>query len=501
MKLTRLIAMAVLCMICFAACKNDEVPSQDNPQSVPDKGKLVYTIQFEDTEDGVDYFLNLTSYYDKSVDCDVVEYSYNDTVFSTVIFDKTQYCEIYAPDILVVKEENTLPFSHLLSVPEGYENEDGSLKYDNGIIVSYEEEDCSIKLTRVEPLTIDIEQYAKEILASAKPIAVPTETRSGETRSFMPEDWMEIIPDIIPLNNITLPGTHDSGTKYTSLVIEKYGQCQFYQIDEQLKMGIRLLDIRLGNYEGEMTLFHGSYRCLRNKKWWFFNDPEPLKFKDVLDMIEKFLKEHPSETVVIQLKNENDDDWTDEFWREKGMKEMTRRGDLCFIDETRIPTLGEVRGKIVVISRNTPMIKNENFCAHFSDWPDNKDHFETSMGIGENQVKFFGSDQYMYYCAPPGAYSKWLDAKKMFDEHSFYEQEGHNRGLVTFTSGTGIPTTPLTISSVVNFFMENYKFQDSKCYGWIFMDFVDPDLIQHIVAPFLVGMEDYYFKYEEDEYL
>lgn len=497
MKSSKFIIMAVLCMICFSACKNEDNPSQDNPQSVPDKGKLVYTIQFTDTEDGLDYFLNLTSYYDKNVDCDIFEYSYNDSVYSTIILDKTQYCEIDAPNILVVKEENTEPFSHIFSIPEDFENENGLVKHDNGMMVSYEEDGCSIKLTKVEPLTIDIEQYAKDLISSAKPYE-PKVTRSEETSSFMFADWMKTIPDSTPLNNITLPGTHDSGTKYTSLFIESWGKCQSRQIDEQLKIGIRLLDIRLGNYKGEMTLFHGDYRCLHSEKHWFLNNPDPLKFKDVLDMIEKFLKEHPSETVVIHLKKENGDGWSDEFWREKGMKEMTKRGDLCFFDETRIPTLGEVRGKIVVISRNTPMIKNENFCAHFSDWPDKVELFETSMGTGENQVNFFGSDKYSYYVDYWGAYfGKWMDVKKIFDEYSYYDRDSEKKGLVTFTSGTGVPlTTPLTIAETVNFFMGDYEFKDSKCYGWIFMDFVYPDLIQHIIEPYLVGWNED----EEEDY-
>ena len=57
-------------------------------------------------------------------------------------------------------------------------------------------------------------------------------------------DWMADLDDGLRLNEIVLPGTHDSATQYVQLAF--FSKCQALSIGEQLEAGYRYLDIRLG---------------------------------------------------------------------------------------------------------------------------------------------------------------------------------------------------------------------------------------------------------------
>ena len=57
-------------------------------------------------------------------------------------------------------------------------------------------------------------------------------------------DWMKELDGELPLNQIVLPGSHDSATQYVQLAF--FSKCQALSIAEQLEAGCRYLDIRLG---------------------------------------------------------------------------------------------------------------------------------------------------------------------------------------------------------------------------------------------------------------
>ncbi|MBM3313505.1 hypothetical protein FJY70_02800, partial [candidate division WOR-3 bacterium] len=115
-------------------------------------------------------------------------------------------------------------------------------------------------------------------------------------------NWMRLIPDDRYLSEITIPGTHDSGAdKHTSQqgTASWFTICQNFRIANQLNLGVRWFDIRLSCDELALTVFHGPYYLHKN-----FGE-------DVLDVVVSFLKEHPTETVVLMIKQENSSvkDW------------------------------------------------------------------------------------------------------------------------------------------------------------------------------------------------
>ena len=64
--------------------------------------------------------------------------------------------------------------------------------------------------------------------------------------------WMMALDDDASLNSISIPGTHDSGALHS--LAEISGKCQSLSIEEQLKIGVRFLDIRLQLVGDELNL-------------------------------------------------------------------------------------------------------------------------------------------------------------------------------------------------------------------------------------------------------
>ena len=125
-------------------------------------------------------------------------------------------------------------------------------------------------------------------------------------------DWMADIPGDTMLSSISIPGTHDSGTQYISL--SYILQCQDTSIQQQLENGYRYLDMRLAIDENDdeepvLKLIHNMGDCRTAKS--IFSDK--LYLDAVLSDIYGFLDEHPTETVMVVVKAENEDDSIDEF--------------------------------------------------------------------------------------------------------------------------------------------------------------------------------------------
>ena len=58
-------------------------------------------------------------------------------------------------------------------------------------------------------------------------------------------NWMSLLDENLRLNQVSIPGTHDSGTHYVAFIKSIHAKTQSLNIKEQLEHGIRYLDIRL----------------------------------------------------------------------------------------------------------------------------------------------------------------------------------------------------------------------------------------------------------------
>lgn len=159
--------------------------------------------------------------------------------------------------------------------------------------------------------------------------------------------WMKYVDDNKYLDELSIPGTHDSGTcsvDNDTKPQSSQAKCQQDYIPTQLLEGIRYFDIRLGKDDknGDPGIDHG--RCYLLKK-----DGGYMHLSDVIGYFKTFLSEKPSEALIMLVSRGNDEA-TDESVTTAFAKVMGKDPDL-FYTSSRVPTLGEVRGKIVLLRR------------------------------------------------------------------------------------------------------------------------------------------------------
>jgi 1-phosphatidylinositol phosphodiesterase len=207
--------------------------------------------------------------------------------------------------------------------------------------------------------------------------------------------WMSRIDDGTKLHSLTLPGTHDSGTAVDT--ISSNSICQDLGIAEQLKLGIRFLDIRLNKSKG-MEIVH-------------MTDETGLYFqKDCVEVIADFLAGRgKDETILVCIQSEmgTTDGFHDEVVNQLHAGLASRFGvaaDKHLYTDTGLPTLGGLRGKIVLVrrywidpntnpqhgsDRRTWGLGLQDFHRSASNqavgWPPSSDTFNQ---LGDNQFQF-----------------------------------------------------------------------------------------------------------------
>lgn len=210
-------------------------------------------------------------------------------------------------------------------------------------------------------------------------IADPNGVSAPFTVKFIPIEsiaWMEMLDGNKYLYELSIPGTHDSGTG-TADVTSIFSKCQHESITVQLKDGMRFLDIRLND---ELLVYHGIDYC-------------GLSFKNVLDMCNSFLESNPNETILMSIKPENSSSiktFNKEmiaYFKEDGEKPIER-----IVRDTIIPQLKDVRGKIVMFRRfDKP--DNSKWGINIKDnWPEDGSKFFTNDNDFYVQDRYFSPD-------------------------------------------------------------------------------------------------------------
>lgn len=159
--------------------------------------------------------------------------------------------------------------------------------------------------------------------------------------------WMKYVDNNKFLDELSIPGTHDSGTCSVDNDTEpqsSQAKCQQDYIPTQLLEGVRYFDIRLGKNDenGDPGIDHGA--CYLLKK-----DGNFMHLSDVIGYFNTFLSENPTEALIMLVSRGNGEA-TDESLTTALGKVFDENPDL-FYTSSHIPTLGEVRGKIVLLRR------------------------------------------------------------------------------------------------------------------------------------------------------
>ena len=156
--------------------------------------------------------------------------------------------------------------------------------------------------------------------------------------------WMKYVDDNKFLDELSIPGTHDSGTCSVDNDTEPQSsqvKCQQDYIPTQLLEGIRYFDIRLGK-GNDPGICHGDF-------YLFKKDGYYLHLSDVIGYFKTFLSENPREALIM-LASRGNDEATDDSVTTAFAKVMDDNPDL-FYTSSHVPTLDEVRGKIVLLRR------------------------------------------------------------------------------------------------------------------------------------------------------
>ncbi len=155
-------------------------------------------------------------------------------------------------------------------------------------------------------------------------------------------EWMSAIPDHTNLAELSIPGTHDTGAWRGTV----WSRTQDLNLSEQLDSGVRFLDVRTRHHRDAFPIHHGAEYL-------------HLNFTDVVTGIGAFLDENPTETVLMRMKKEHTEEENTRTYEETLDHYVEENPDTRDVlserlwapeqGEHRVPDLGEVRGRIVIV--------------------------------------------------------------------------------------------------------------------------------------------------------
>jgi len=293
-------------------------------------------------------------------------------------------------------------------------------------------------------------------------------------------DWMANVNDSLKLNQINIPGTHDSATfdLLFDVFSDEMAKTQKLNIKEQLAIGVRYFDIRLGNFKmfdsEDININHGPA------------DSE-ITFKEVLRDCREFLKDHKTETVILHLKNEGECQGSYAVPLNQGpamvpvncgKKKSAAVNKLiegCYTKE-EIPKLGDegVRGNIVIVTREKGDYGYNGIPINVSS--NNESIEPVSNTCAKN-----------YDCKFQDGYElpldkKWDAIKKLIDQQKDIVQgskDGENKLAINFMS-TSDGDLEDVATEINRRFVNEKPLIYGRQYGWIIADFINEEVAKVI---------------------
>lgn len=245
-------------------------------------------------------------------------------------------------------------------------------------------------------------------------------------------DWMKTYRDEATLSELNLLGTHNSCALHGGV----YGQCQSLGLKDQLKLGVRFLDIRCQWRDGDLHIVHGM-------------TDQKMRFSEVANICQAFLRENPSEVILMSIMEQSGKS------REKGdfgraFEKIIARDKSQYYQKKLTPRLGDTRGKIVVVSRSGEIdgIPWSSFRIQDSFWVNKGNTLEDKWDRITKHFKCVGA------------------GKKV---------------SINFTSCTGIINPPSFTASEINPKLIGYlKKQKGERLGIVVVDFFTAEMFQAV---------------------
>ena len=327
----------------------------------------------------------------------------------------------------------------------------------------------------------------------------------GDETKLTGSNWMSGISGDRYLNEINIPGAHDAGMARVKTfgnlasASEKYAKTQSQNIYEQMESGVRMLDIRLSNklnydfLEDSPVVCHGDFQEIlgvENDMRYYALWNDYLTLDIVLDCCKRFLADNPTETVLLDLTYETGDRYETYQLARKNLDEYE---DLIYTQNgskiiKTMPQLKDVRGKVVIFSKDTAMLGCGIKYNTGNGWGTGsiarkmlqyENHYEADDEWKWNYVKAFFNG---------GALDRWKDyrastisTKKTNLPKNVKEHLDVCNVVYTSANRAGtLGESPKTIAEYVNprVYTNNdalFK-QRGYLYGWIYSDFVTEEM-------------------------
>lgn len=307
-------------------------------------------------------------------------------------------------------------------------------------------------------------------LLAAGLVLIPLTEREDKSVVEGSADWMARLDDDLPLNRINLPGTHDSATQFAQLAF--FTKCQAKSIAGQLEAGFRYLDIRLGVENNRLKLMHGFADCRTGPGF----KSGTLYLDRVLESCYTFLEQHPTETIVFAVKQEHGSEPVAAF-QALLSRQTAMQPERWLLTDT-MPTLGEARGKLVLMRRYEDAGALGPMAGLPLLWEDQKGHEDTSL----NTVR-----------SPNGAYDLWVQDRfeyKVEEKWGAFQagmlQNGAGEDDIALnflsTKGSFAYGHPYRYARSLNKLLMGTLLPAGDFYGWVVVDFASAPLAQKIYA-------------------
>lgn len=249
--------------------------------------------------------------------------------------------------------------------------------------------------------------------------AVITEAHLADANS-----WMTGLNDNLKLSALTIPGTHDSGAVgyYLGSNTDLISQCQNMRAAKQLNVGIRFLDMRLRLEDGVLNVYHGPRF-------------QGTTFAEWCAEIALFLFVNPKECVIMSIDYSGDNipaGFLSAVQAALTAKYTSMNLPLNCYTANQIPTLGDVRGKVVLLRRFSCSDSSYGWACS-QGWTHTDQPFTIQLNGTDSIV---GQDNYdLAAMKDPAMAHKWsLIQKQLQDAQG---DSNMNALYVNFVSGAG----------------------------------------------------------------
>lgn len=213
--------------------------------------------------------------------------------------------------------------------------------------------------------------------------------------------WMTALADDTPLTQLSIPGAHDAASaSVTSWT--RWTRTQLLDIDGLWNCGVRAFDLRPACHDGQLVIYHGKYSANQ-------------RFQDVMQSLLDALGKYPGETAIVLIRHEEEADGNAALWGPvlgaylQGIREH-------LVDYRDGITLGEMRGKILLLSRNP--YAGGPIGGYINRWNSGSGLADQCGSSVTNAAGHASPLWVQDYYHPDGAEDKWKAVKGLWDAAS-----------------------------------------------------------------------------------